>query len=165
MSDLARRNVVLGLGNILNRDEGLGVRALGLLEERVGLVPGIEYVDGGVMGLTLLPLVEQCEHLLVLDAIDAGEEPGTFLEVTGDDIRLFTGVKMSEHQITFQEVLGLAFIREKLPSHLHLVGAQPADLAIGLEISDSVAGTLPLVAERAAEVLREWGFVVLVRSG
>ena len=120
-----RRHVVLGIGNILNRDEGLGVRALDLLEEQVGLFADVEYVDGGVMGLSLLPLVEECEHLLILDAVDAGAAPGGLIEMSDSDIRLFTGVKMSEHQVTFQEVLGLAFIRGKLPPHLHLIGAQP----------------------------------------
>lgn len=157
---MSRRHVVLGIGNILNRDEGLGVRALDLLEEQVGPLADVEYVDGGVLGLSLLPLVEDCEHLLVLDAIDAGADPGTFVELDRDEIRLFTGVKMSEHQITFQEVLGLAFIREKLPPYLHLIGAQPADLAIGLEISDEIRDTFPTIVSRAAAVLRDWGFEV-----
>jgi hydrogenase maturation protease len=157
---MSQRHVVLGIGNILNRDEGLGVRALDLLEQQVGPVADVEYVDGGVMGLSLLPLVEDCEHLLVLDAIDAGAEPGTFVEMNGQEIRLFTGIKMSEHQITFQEVLGLAFIRDKLPPYLHLVGAQPADLTIGLEISDKITETLPQIVTRAAAVIRDWGFEV-----
>lgn len=151
--------MVLGIGNILNRDEGLGVRALHILEKTLGPIPNVECVDGGVMGLSLLPLVEDCEHLLVLDAIDAGVAPGTFVEMTGSDIRLFTGVKMSEHQITFQEVLGLAFIRRKLPPNLHLLGAQPEDLAIGLEISDCVGAALPRIVERATAVLVEWGLI------
>jgi hydrogenase maturation protease len=157
---MSRRHVVLGIGNILNRDEGLGVRALDLLEEQVGPVADVEYVDGGVMGLSLLPLVEDCEHLLVLDAVDAGAEPGKFVEMNGEEIRLFTGIKMSEHQITFQEVLGLAFIRDKLPPYLHLLGAQPSDLTIGLEISDKISETLPRIVERAAAVIRDWGFEV-----
>ncbi len=66
------RRVVLGLGNLLNRDEGLGVHALRELERRFDADPGVEIVDGGVLGLNLLPLVEACSHLLVLDAVDAG---------------------------------------------------------------------------------------------
>lgn len=159
------RHVVLGIGNILNRDEGLGVRALDLLTQQVGPVADVEYVDGGVMGLSLLPLVEECQHLLVLDAIDAGVEPGEFIEMSGPELRLFSGVKMSEHQITFQEVLGLAAIRDKLPPHLHLLGAQPTDVSIGLDISPGVAKTLPRIVGRAAAVLRDWGFAVPPFSG
>jgi hydrogenase maturation protease len=151
------RRVVLGIGNILNRDEGVGVRALEELRRRSDPVPQLELVDGGVMGLALLPLVEECADLLVLDAIDAGEEPGSLIELGGDDIRLFTGIKMSEHQITFQEVLGLALIRDRLPARLHLLGVQPADVAIGLEMSPAVAATVPALLDRAVAVLGRWG--------
>ena len=102
------RSVVLGVGNVLNRDEGLGVHALRLLEERMPDPAGVELIDGGVLGLNLLPMVEECDRLLVLDAIDRSEEPGTLIELDRDEIPLFAGVKMSQHQITLQEVLGLA---------------------------------------------------------
>jgi len=154
------RHVVLGIGNILNRDEGIGVRILEELRRRVAAAPGLELVDGGVMGLSLLPLVEDCEHLLVLDAIDAGEPSGSMIELAGDDIRLFTGIKMSEHQITFQEVLGLAMIRDKLPGHLYLLGVQPADVSIGLELSPEVAAMIPPLIARTAAVLDRWGFPI-----
>lgn len=147
------RKVVLGLGNLLNRDEGLGVHALRALERRLGAEPGLELVDGGVLGLKLLPLVEACSHLLVLDAVDAGREPGAVVELARDQIPLLAGVKLSEHQVTFQEVLGLALIRDRLPGTLQLVGAQPADLEIGLELSPVVAVAIPRIVERALEVL------------
>ena len=72
----ANRKIVLGLGNILNKDEGLGVFALKALEVHLGNIsPGIEFVDGGVLGLNLLLWVEESSHLLVLDAIDAKKKP------------------------------------------------------------------------------------------
>jgi hydrogenase maturation protease len=147
--------VVLGVGNVLNRDEGLGVHALRLLEEEATGVAA-ELIDGGVLGLNLLPLVEECDRLLVLDAVDRGEEPGTLVELGRDEIPLFAGIKMSQHQITLQEVLGLAAMREKLPPVLRLVGLQPADLAIGTDMSPAVAAALPGVARRAAEIIEEW---------
>jgi hydrogenase maturation protease len=160
---LGGRRVVLGLGNLLNRDEGLGVHALRALEERLGGGggpggggPGVELVDGGTLGLNLLPLVEACSHLLVLDAVDAGRPPGTLVELTRDEIPLLTGVKLSEHQVSFQEVLGLASFRGRLPATLHLVGAQPQDLEIGLELSPVVAAAIPRIVDRAAEILAGW---------
>ena len=154
-----RRRVVLGLGNILNRDEGVGVHALRVLEARLGPDADAELVDGGVLGLNLLPLVEDCSHLLVLDAVDAGRPPGTVVELARDEIPLFAGVKLSEHQITFQEVLGLAAIRSTLPPSLHLVGAQPSDLEIGLDLSPPLAEALPRIADRALALLSAWGLV------
>jgi len=158
--DRTNRRVVLGLGNLLNRDEGLGVHALRALEERLGPDPGVELVDGGVLGLNLLPLVEASSHLLVLDAVDAGREPGTVVELSREQIPLLAGVKLSEHQVSFQEVLGLALVRDRLPETLHLVGAQPADLEIGLELSPVVAGAIPRIIGRAVEVLAGWGIPV-----
>ena len=153
------RCIVLGLGNTLNRDEGLGVHALHRLEEQLGEVQGVELLDGGVLGLNLLMLVEECRWLLVLDAVNAGKEPGTLVELTKEQIPLFAGVRMSEHQITFQEVLGLASIRGRLPEYLHLIGIQPADLSIGVDLISTVAAALPEVVTRAHLVLGNWGMV------
>lgn len=154
------RKVVLGLGNILNSDEGMGVHALHAVEAHLGTrVPGVEFLDGGVLGLNLLMVVEECSHLLVLDAIDGRRPPGAIIELARDDIPLYTGVKMSQHQVTFQEVLGLANMRGKLPPHLHLIGAQPADLSIGTELSATVAAAVPEIVARAAQVLQNWELV------
>jgi hydrogenase maturation protease len=153
----ADRCIVLGLGNTLNKDEGLGVHALHLLEEQLGEVQGVELLDGGVLGLNLLMLVEECSHLLVLDAVNAGKAPGTVIELKKDQIPLYAGVKLSQHQITFQEVLGLANIRGKLPEYLHLVGVQPDDISIGVELSPVVSRAMPSVVERAIAVLAGWG--------
>jgi hydrogenase maturation protease len=151
------RKVVLGIGNILNSDEGLGVHALKQLQEEVAnQTPDVEYLDGGVLGLNLLLVVEECSHLLVLDAIDARQTPGTVIELRREDIPLYTNVKMSQHQVTFQEVLGLANMRDKLPPQLHMVGIQPASLAIGTTMSDTVATAIPTMIARAVAVLEAW---------
>jgi hydrogenase maturation protease len=153
------RNIVLGLGNILNRDEGLGVHALKLLGTRLAQHEPIELIDGGTLGLSLLQLVEACEHLLLLDAVNAGLAPGTIMELRGEDIPLYTGLKMSQHQVTFQEVLGLARIRGRLPSNLHMIGVQPADLSVGVGLSPVVEAAMPEVVERAVSVVQAWGLM------
>jgi hydrogenase maturation protease len=153
------RRVVLGLGNILNRDEGLGVHCLGPLHERLKDRPGVEVLDGGVLGLDLLPLVESCSHLIVLDAVDAGRTAGTIVELDGADIHLFSRLKLSWHQVSFQEVLQFAGVRGRLPGHLHLVGAQPADVSTGYGLSPAVEALVPKIAERTLAVLDRWGIV------
>jgi len=157
----AQRKIVLGLGNTLNRDEGLGVHALKALEARLsGRASGeIEFLDGGVLGLNLLPWVEESSHLLVLDAINARKAAGALIELKRDEIPLYSGIKLSDHQVTFQEVLGLAKFRDRLPEHLHLIGAQPADLSIGMELSPAIDAILPQILARAKAVLLEWGLV------
>jgi hydrogenase maturation protease len=166
----AHRTIVLGIGNILNRDEGVGVHAVEALQAHLSpspdgrmfhqeraLGPEVEFLDGGTLGLNLLPIVEESSHLLILDAVDAGQPPGTVIELARDEIPLLTGIKLSQHQVTFQEVLGLAAVRGKLPSHLHLIGVQPADLDIGVDLSPAVAAALAEVIRRATAVLGAWG--------
>lgn len=155
----AGRKIVMGLGNTLNCDEGLGVYALKELEKQFGQNADVEFLDGGVLGLNLLPWVEESSHLLVLDAINGHKEPGTVIELPKEKIPLYTGIKMSDHQITFQEVLGLANFRGKLPEHLHMIGIQPADISIGVDVSAEVTAAMPDVLKRAERVLREWGLV------
>ena len=158
MSDanLANRKVVMGLGNLLNCDEGLGVQALKLLDAQSGIPQGFELLDGGVLGLNLLMIVEECSHLLLLDAVNVGKPAGTVVELEKEQIPLYAGVKLSQHQITFQEVLGLANIRGYLPEHLHLIGIQPENLSVGLELSPVVAKALPEVVERAKKIMEKW---------
>jgi hydrogenase maturation protease len=155
----AMRKVVLGLGNLLNRDEGMGVQALKVLDARLGSQSNVELLDGGVLGLNLLMIVEECSHLLILDAVNAGKPAGTVIELAKDQIPLYTGIKLSQHQITFQEVLGLANMRGKMPEFLHLVGIQPDDLSIGLELSPIVASSMPEMVERARSRLLEWHLI------
>jgi hydrogenase maturation protease len=155
----ARRKVVLGLGNLLNRDEGMGVQALKVLDARLGSQSEVELLDGGVQGLNLLMIVEECSHLLILDAVNAGKPAGTVIELAKEQIPLYSGIKLSQHQITFQEVLGLANMRGKLPEFIHLVGIQPDDLSIGLELSPTIAHSLPEMVERARSRLLEWHLI------
>ena len=153
------RKIVLGLGNTLQTDEGLGVHALQMLDEALGPQAAVELIDGGVLGLNLLPLVESASHLLLLDAANAGKAPGTLIELKRNEIPLYAGVKMSQHQLTFQEVLGLASIRDKLPPFLHLVGAQPDDLSVGLGVSETITAVLPQMITQATNKLREWELI------
>jgi hydrogenase maturation protease len=152
----SKRKVVLGLGNILNKDEGLGVQALKLLDAQLGEQSEFELLDGGVLGLNLLMIVEECSHLLILDTVNVGKPAGTVVELTKEQIPLYSGIQLSQHQITFQEVLGLAKIRGYLPEYLHLIGIQPEDISTGLDLSQIVKSSLPDVVSRALIVLDSW---------
>jgi hydrogenase maturation protease len=149
LEDFPQHRVVLGLGNLLNRDEGVGIHAIRGLSNSMPTDTGFVCVDGGVLGMDLLPLVESCSHLLVLDAIDAGQPPGTVIELEKDRIPLFSAAKLSEHQVGFQEVLGLAHFRNHYPCHMHFVGVQPYDMSSGLELSTVVERALPKMIARA----------------
>lgn len=149
--------LALGIGNLLNSDEGVGVHAVRALQQRADFPdPRLQIVDGGTLGLNLLPLVEVCSHLLLLDCVDAGAPPGTLIELDREQIPLYRGLKLSQHQTTFQEVLGLAAVRDALPQQIRLIGIQPASLALGTELSPAVQATLPGMLARAETVLSVW---------
>jgi hydrogenase maturation protease len=149
--------LVLGIGNLLNADEGVGVHAVRALEADLGeRYPQAAFLDGGTLGLNLLPLVEDATHLLLLDCVNAGQPGGTIVELTKDEIPIYSGVKMSQHQTTFQEVLGLALLRGRLPEHLHLIGVQPVSLDIGTDLTPEVKAVLPDMIDRAATRLADW---------
>ena len=156
----------MGLGNTLNKDEGLGVFAVKTLETYLNenlkdsLPFDIEFLDGGALGLNLLPWVEESSHLLVLDSmISRVSVPGQVMELAKDEIPLYRNIKMSDHQITFQEVLGLAKFRGKFPENLHLIGAQPVDMSIGYGVSPEIEAVMPEIINRAIRVLTEWGLL------
>ena len=149
------RKIILGIGNLLNTDEGVGIHAIRALQQQ-SLVGDFEIEDGGTLGLNLLPLIEESSHLIVLDAIDGHKEPGTLIELTRDEVRLFSTIKMSQHQLLFQEVLALAQVRGHLPEHLTLIGIQPQDLQVGVDLSPTVAMVLQRLVARAEEIAQEW---------
>lgn len=147
--------IALGIGNILCQDEGLGVKAMYQLMDKEWH-PEIELVDGACDGLLLLEYVERADRLLVIDAINANEAPGTIVQIEDDEVPMYTGVRLSTHQGSFQELLLLAKLRERFPKKLVLLGIQPESIEWGLELTDCIAEQLPEVVRRAEEILRGW---------
>jgi len=149
--------VVLGLGNLLYGDEGFGVHALHQLRAHYPPDAPIGWIDGGVAGLDLLPLVESCNCLLVLDAVDAGLAPGSLCELHGEQLLRSASLNLSEHQVSFQDVLGLAYIRGNLPPQLRLLGAQPARMASCAELSPALEDAVEQLIPRAKAIIEGFG--------
>lgn len=147
--------VALGIGNILCMDEGIGVKTIYKLMEKQWHEK-IELVDGACDGLKLLAYVESADYLLVIDAISAEEEPGTIVQIEDEEVPLYTGVRLSTHQGTFQELLGLAKFRNRFPKKLVLLGVQPESIDWGTELTPLIEQKLPEVVGRAEAILRNW---------
>ena len=126
------KTVVLGLGNVLYGDEGLGVRLAERLEQRHAFRPELEIVDGGTRGFALLPYIEQAENLLVLDAVDLALSPGASIVLENEAVpRWLATRKLSLHQTSFAELLALAAFRGALPHRLIVLGVQPVNTSYG----------------------------------
>ena len=158
--------LVLGIGNLLWADEGFGVRCAEALAERFALPPQVTVMDGGTQGLYLLPYVEEARRLLVFDAVDYGDAPGTLRIVVGDEVPRFMGAKkMSLHQTGFQEVLASAELLGRLPDELVLIGCQPVELEdFGGSLRDAVKAQIGPALDVACEWLTRWGAAPVPRT-
>jgi hydrogenase maturation protease len=139
--------LVLGVGNILLRDEGLGVRAVERLAAAHLLPEQVCVLDGGTMGLDLLPYLQENETLLMVDAVQAGRPPGTLVRLEGDEILPALALKLSAHQVGLQELLATGRLLGTLPSCIVLWGIEPASLDWGLDLSPPVAARLDELVE------------------
>ena len=149
--------VVIGLGNMLMGDDGVGIAALERLRAEWELPPEVELVDGGTWGMNLLPLLECADRVVLLDAIQNGSAPGTITELEGQHVPRMLSIKLSPHQIDLREVLAVAMLRGTVPRELFAIGVEPHNLEMGLELSDVVDSAMPRLVTRVVQRLKSFG--------
>jgi hydrogenase maturation protease len=149
---------VIGIGNTLYTDEGIGVHILPYLEKELSNrnINSVEIVEGSTDGMRLLADIEDCEYLLIIDAINAGKEPGTIIRLEDDEIPKFFGIKMSVHQVGFQEVLFASRIREQLPKEMVMIGAQPYSLELNIGLSKEMENNIPKMVDDIINQINIW---------
>lgn len=152
------RTVVLGLGNMLMADDGVGLAALARLQDEWFLPRGVSLVDGGTWGMNLLHVVEGADQLLILDAIDTGSPPGSIVRLEGSDIPRVLAHKLSPHQIDLREVLALADLRGLLPEQVVALGIQPERVELSTTLSPVVESQVGQLVQMGVAQLRLWGF-------
>ncbi|MHB1652291.1 MAG: hydrogenase maturation protease [Desulfitobacteriaceae bacterium] len=146
---------VLALGNLLRRDEGVGIHILELLRER--LPSGVELLDGGTSGMELLGFLEKKRRLIILDAVDAGVSPGEVIEWKEHEVPMYTTGKLSLHQMSFAEVLYWAHFTGGIPDEIVVVGVQPESLDWGVELTERTRESLPVAVDKVLACLARWG--------
>ncbi|MGD8399182.1 MAG: HyaD/HybD family hydrogenase maturation endopeptidase [Anaerolineae bacterium] len=158
------KTLVLGAGNLLLSDDGVGIHAIRRLQELADLPPGIEIIDGGTMGMDLLYYLEGVSHLLIIDAVETGEPPGTLKRLGGDEVPAYFAVKMSPHEIGLPDMLAAAKLRDLYPDEVVVWGVQPATTEVSLEMSPPVAAQLDPLVVHILDELRSWGFEPRMRE-
>jgi hydrogenase maturation protease len=149
--------LVLGVGNTLMRDDGVGVRLMEALCAVEPALPGVEYVDAGTLSFLLLPMIEQCRALLVLDAARLGGAPGEVRELGGAGMDEFLeSASCSVHEIGLRDLLDAARLTESLPARRALVGVQPDRVDWGETLSPPVAAAVPPAVALARGILERW---------
>ena len=155
--------LVVGVGNSIMTDDGIGIAALERLRQEWELDPAVELVDGGLWPLSLMPEVEESSGLLLLDAINAGRPAGTVIELERDEIPRFLEAKLSPHQVGVRDLLALCALRGSLPVRTAALGIQPAVIELGTALSPIAERSLDMLLERVARRLAEWGYSAFER--
>lgn len=146
--------LVLGLGNTIMSDDGIGPKVIEQLQQAGGLPDGVTLLDGGTLGLDLLPHLEGIQRLIIVDAVETGQPAGTCVRLTGDEVPMALETKLSPHQMGMKDLLAVARLMGQLPDEIVLIGVQPTCLEMDTELTAAVAAALPtLLAMVQAELV------------
>jgi hydrogenase maturation protease len=155
------RYAVLGLGNRLETDEALGALMIERLQAEPDLLASlpdpasVELIDGGTVGLGLLPYLMDLDGLVVVDAINADAPPGTLIDLDGTSLIRHEQV-MSVHDLGAGELLGALHVLEAWPRRVRVIGLEPAAIELGLDLTAPVAAGVPGLLASVAAHLGEW---------
>ncbi len=140
-----KKIVVLGIGNLLMQDEGIGIHVIEALKKE-SLPENVELVDGAVAGFDLLPVVNGCDALIVIDAIKTGDEAGSIYRFNPEEITVERESGVSLHAVDFFQVLEFAKRYKKLPPTV-MIAVVPAEMGWGMELSAAAAQKIPKLVE------------------
>ena len=151
------KTLVLGIGNTLLTDEGAGVHALNLFQSNHSHLPGMTFLDGGTLSFTLASWIEDCNNLIVFDAAELQQMPGSVQTYVGADMDHFLGnSKRSPHEVGLLDLLDIARLTEHLPENRALIGIQPQTMDWGMQPTEAVQAALPLAVAYALDLVEKW---------
>lgn len=154
-----KKVLILGVGNILLTDEGFGVQAVEYLEEHYTWPAHVRLMDGGTQGLMLMPEIQDCDLLVVLDVVLGPEKPGTVYLLEGEDLRKSLSFRDSMHQTDLLDTLITCELAGHRPKAL-VIGLQPFDYqTMHVGLSPNAQALLPQFCRKAVEELARRGIV------
>ena len=158
------RVLVIGMGNVLMRDEGIGVRAVEELEACYQLPANVRLVDGGTTGMELFDPMRNADCLIVADAVNADVPPGTLVRIANEEIRAFFQTKLSNHQLGLSDLLALLAFKGETPRHVAIIGMVPHLLDNRLGLSEPAAEGLDDMVRMLVDELARVGIVAMPRA-
>ena len=154
------QTLILGVGNTLLTDEGAGIHALNQLQLKFPDYSHLNFIDGGTLSFTLAVWIEDCSNLIVFDAAQLHESPGTVKAFVGADMDNFlAGGKRSAHEVGLLDLMDIARLTERLPENRALIGIQPETMGWGMQPTAVVQQALPQAVNEAASLLEQWQLV------
>jgi hydrogenase maturation protease len=157
MSETASELLVLGLGNLLLGDDGAGPAVIAHLRERREVPEGMRLCDGGTLGLSLLPYVEDARCVILVDAVAADAPAGTLVRLEGADVGPAVATRLSPHQVGVADLLDGARWHDREPERLVLLGVVPESIELGVGLSEPVRRALPQLIDLVCAEARACG--------
>lgn len=152
------KTVVLGVGNTLLTDEGVGVHVVERLRSECPELSSVAFLDGGTLSFTLAGAMAEADRLIVIDAAELHSPPGTLALFREEamDRYLGQGQRRSVHEVSLLDLLAIAHLTDDLPSRRALIGIQPRDIDWGDVPTPEVAAAIPQACEWTLDLIREW---------
>ncbi|MCP4075640.1 MAG: hydrogenase maturation protease [Gammaproteobacteria bacterium] len=155
------RTLVLGIGNTLLTDEGVGVHVVNHLQQQqtsLSSSSDVIFMDGGTLSFTLAEPIESCDQLIVIDASEIKAHAGDVKVFENDEMDKFitSGNKKSVHEVTLVDVMSIAMLSGNLPEKRALVGIQPDNLDWGNEPTEKVQQAIPVACQHVNTLLQRW---------
>ena len=147
---------VLGIGNIILRDEGFGVTVVEALQREYDFPESVQVIDGGTLGAELMYFIEGTKKLIVIDAISGNGEPGTFFRFDGPAVQAYFQDKISMHELGIQDVLAALQVRDKAVAEVLVFGYQPFSLEAGVGLTPPMEALVEPAMEIVLEQLQNW---------
>ena len=154
---MTAKTLVLGIGNTLLSDEGVGIHMLNWMQTHHPEIDDVDYIDGGTLSFTLAPYIEDADNLIVVDAAELQASPGTLQVFRGDEMDRFAGkTKRSVHEVSLGDLLAIAHLTGCVPANRALVAIQPQEVDWGHSLSNPVKQALPGAGESMLALMSEW---------
>jgi hydrogenase maturation protease len=156
--------LVLGLGNCLIEDEGVGIAALEYLRQHYCLPDDVELLDGGTSGMGLLDDLRSRKQVIVLDAVRTGHQPGELVVLTNEQVPAFFRSKISPHQLALSDVLAVLTLTHEQPENIAVIGVEPVSLKTRIGLSKMVKQQLKPMVEQVIRQLNASGYSVMEKT-
>ena len=151
--------LVLGIGNLVMGDDGVGVLVAQQLQQRYRFPDNVEVMDGGTLGLDLLPKLENISNLIMIDAVETGKPAGTCVRLYGEELPIALETKLSPHQMGLKDLLAVSSLMGHTPKEMVLIGVQPGSIDMEIGLTVEVEAQLEILIANVLSELKDWGFV------
>ncbi|WP_369160031.1 HyaD/HybD family hydrogenase maturation endopeptidase [Candidatus Thiodiazotropha sp. LNASS1] len=158
------KTLVIGMGNVLMQDEGIGVRAVEELVNRYHIPNGVEVVDGGTTGMELFEPMRRADNLIIADAVNTGAPYGSLVRIANDEIPAFFQTKLSNHQLGVSDLLALLSLKGETPQQVTIIGMVPHSLENRLGLTPEATAGLEAMVQMLVDELASLGIELESRS-